>query len=219
MLIGRKLTPEEQVKKWRQSLRGEERALERQIRAIATEEAKAIKSLKAAAKKANGAGCKGLALEIVRARKQTDRLWTSKAQLSSIGNALQAQLATIKVCGSLQKSSELMHSVNAVMRVPIIASQMQELQKEMMKAGIIEEMVDDALDVALDVDPDGIEEEAQAEVDKVLFELTDGLLGEATTVDTELPKTAKEKQKATAKEVDDEDIEDMQRKLEALRTV
>jgi charged multivesicular body protein 3 len=46
---------------------------------------------------------------------------------------------------------------------------------------VIEEMIQDTLE-----DDESIEEEAQEEVDKVLFALTDGLLGEAGKVGTEL---------------------------------
>jgi hypothetical protein len=47
----------------------------------------------------------------------------------------------------------------------------------------MEEMVDDVLQM----DDEEIEEEADAEVDKVLFELTDGKLGMAGSVSSELP--------------------------------
>lgn len=48
----------------------------------------------------------------------------------------------------------------------------------------MEEMLEDTLEVDAD---DDLEEEADAEVDKVLFELTNGKLGLAGTVGTELP--------------------------------
>jgi charged multivesicular body protein 3 len=48
----------------------------------------------------------------------------------------------------------------------------------------MEEMMDDIVDVEEDEE---LEEEATAEVDKVLFELTDGKLGQAGSVGTELP--------------------------------
>jgi hypothetical protein len=51
----------------------------------------------------------------------------------------------------------------------------------------MEEMLEDTLDMD---DDDELEEEADAEVDKVLFELTDGKLGEAGKVSTELPVSA-----------------------------
>ena len=52
------------------------------------------------------------------------------------------------------------------------------------QAGILEEMMDDTLAVEEDEE---LEEEADAEVDKVLFELTNGKLGQAGSVQNELP--------------------------------
>jgi hypothetical protein len=51
----------------------------------------------------------------------------------------------------------------------------------------MEEMLEDAMDIG---DDEELEEEADAEVDKVLFELTDGKLGEAGKVSSELPVSA-----------------------------
>jgi len=48
----------------------------------------------------------------------------------------------------------------------------------------MEEMLEDTLEMDED---DELEEEADAEVDKVLFDLTNGKLGEAGSVGTELP--------------------------------
>jgi charged multivesicular body protein 3 len=49
----------------------------------------------------------------------------------------------------------------------------------------MEEMLEETLDSV--GDDEELEEEADAEVDKVLFELTDGKLGQAGKVGTELP--------------------------------
>lgn len=48
----------------------------------------------------------------------------------------------------------------------------------------MEEMLEDTLEMDEDEE---VEEEADAEVDKVLFDLTNGKLGEAGSVSTELP--------------------------------
>lgn len=48
----------------------------------------------------------------------------------------------------------------------------------------MEEMLDDALQME---DDEELEEEADAEVDKVLYDLTEGKLGQAGTVQEELP--------------------------------
>jgi charged multivesicular body protein 3 len=48
----------------------------------------------------------------------------------------------------------------------------------------MDEMMQDTLEA---MDEEDIEEEADAEVDKVLYDLTDGKLGQAGKVGTELP--------------------------------
>jgi charged multivesicular body protein 3 len=53
---------------------------------------------------------------------------------------------------------------------------------------VIEEMMNDAIDMR---DEDDIEEEAAEEVDKILYELTDGLLGEIGPVGKKLKVTSK----------------------------
>ncbi|KAI8812076.1 Snf7-domain-containing protein [Cladochytrium replicatum] len=185
MLIGKRLTPEEQVSKWRSTIRAQERQLDRQIRNLQMEEEKVKKSLKAAAKRPDArASCVLLAKELVRSRKAKDRMYTSKAQLNSMVMQLQQMMATAKVAGTLKKSTEVMKLVNNLMKLPEIGATIQEMSKEMMKAGIIDEMIQDAIEMQ---DDEEIEEEAEFEVNKVLFEVTDGMLGAAGPVGAPLP--------------------------------
>lgn len=51
----------------------------------------------------------------------------------------------------------------------------------------MEDMLEDVMDME---DDEELEEEADAEVEKVLFEITDGKLGAAGTVSDELPVSA-----------------------------
>lgn len=74
-----------------------------------------------------------------------------------------------KAVGHLQKSTEVMKLMGSVLKHSVVAKQMTELSREMMKAGVMDEMVGEALDGVLD-GPDA-EEETEAEVDKVLSEL------------------------------------------------
>ncbi|KAJ3368132.1 Charged multivesicular body protein 3 [Allomyces arbusculus] len=185
-------SPEEQVKKWRQSIRAQERQMDRQIRTIQVEETKVKRSLQLAAKKGDKTVCKTLAKEIVRTRKVIQRLHTSKAQLNSVSMQLGHQLATLKVAGSLQKSTEIMKVVNRLVKLPEISAQMQEMSREMMKAGIIEEMIDDTI---TGLDEEDLEDEAEEEVEKVLFEVTDGLLGQGGKVGAELNAPVEEEVK------------------------
>ncbi|KAH9462105.1 hypothetical protein MJO29_003216 [Puccinia striiformis f. sp. tritici] len=198
-------SPEERVRKWQAKIRTEERQMDREIRGIETAQNKVKVQLKQLAAKNDIKNCKMLAKEIVRSNKQKDRLFTSKARLNSIRMQLQHQLATLKISGTLQKSTEIMKLSNSLMKLPELNKTMSEMSKEMMKAGIMSEMVEDAIDT-LDEDEDELEEEAEAEVQNVLFDITDGKLGQMGSVGTKLPQSTQQNQLT-----EDEDLEDVER--------
>ncbi|KAH9471042.1 hypothetical protein Pst134EA_004951 [Puccinia striiformis f. sp. tritici] len=206
-------SPEERVRKWQAKIRTEERQMDREIRGIETAQNKVKIQLKQLAAKNDIKNCKMLAKEIVRSNKQKDRLFTSKARLNSIRMQLQHQLATLKISGTLQKSTEIMKLSNSLMKLPELNKTMSEMSKEMMKAGIMSEMVEDAIDT-LDEDEDELEEEAEAEVQNVLFDITDGKLGQMGLVGTKLPQSTQQNQ--LTEEEDLEDVERMQAQLNGL---
>ncbi|KAI9001026.1 vacuolar sorting protein Vps24 [Trametes punicea] len=175
---------EEKVRAWQSKLRAEQRVLDREMRQLDAATKKAQQTVKQLAKKGDVKSARIMAREVVRSHKQMDRLSVSKARLGSIGHQLQQQLAMVKVTGSLQKSTEIMKLSNALIKLPQISQAMREMSMEMTKAGIMEEMMDDTLQMAEDED---LEVEADAEVDKVLYELTEGKLGQAGTVKEDLP--------------------------------
>ncbi|KAF8138708.1 vacuolar sorting protein Vps24 [Boletus edulis] len=179
-------TPEEKVRAWQGKLRAESRQLDRETRQLDAATSKARQTVKQLVAKGDVKSARILAREVVRSNKQKDRLSVSKARLGSIGTQLTQQLAMLKVTGSLQKSTEIMKLSNSLIKLPQISRVMRDMSMEMTKAGIMEEMLEDMLEIEEDEE---IEEEADAEVDKVLFELTNGKLGQAGTVGVELPST------------------------------
>ncbi|CAO3650056.1 unnamed protein product [Cunninghamella blakesleeana] len=212
-LLGKK-TPEEMVKKWRQEIRQQQRQIQRQIQAIDIEEAKVKKSIKQVAKKGDTKVCKMLAKELVRSRRHKDRLYTSKAQMNSIIMQLEHQLATIKVAGALQKSAEVMKLVNNLVRLPEVSQAMQQMSMEMMKAGIMDEMIEDTMEM---MDDEDIEEAADEEVNNVLYQITDGLLGEAGSVGPALEKKQEIQVEEESEEEEGPELELMQKRLQALK--
>ncbi|KAI9292425.1 hypothetical protein K502DRAFT_295353 [Neoconidiobolus thromboides FSU 785] len=164
-------TPDELFRKWRSTIRTQERTIDRQIRGIESEEKKAKMAIKQVAKRKDMISCKILAKELVRTRKHKQRLHTSKAQLNSIMMQLQQQTAMAKMSGTLQKSAEVMKLVNNLVKLPEINKAMMELSKELMKTGIIGEMIEDTID---GLDEEEIDSEAEEEVNKILFEITEG---------------------------------------------
>lgn len=217
-----KPNPQQQLRDWQRRLRQECRNIERQIRDIQREEKSVQKAIREAAKRNDMGSAKSLAMELVRSRKMVNRLYENKAQLNSISMHLGESVAIARTVGHLSKSAEVMKLVNNLMKAPEVAVTMQEFSKEMTKAGVIEEFVNDSMDTALD--SEDIEEETEEEVEKVLTELA----GETAA---QLPEAArKEKmktpaQRASAQEEplaegvdDEEELEEIRARLAKVRS-
>lgn len=194
-------------------MRKEGRKLDRQIRTIKLEEAKVQRSIKEAAKKGDKDVCFILAKEIIQSRKAVNKMHAAKAQLNSVDMQMKNQLATLRLAGTLEKSTEVMKGMQNLIKIPEIQATMQEMSKEMMKAGIIEEMLEDTFEGM--EDQDELEDAAQDEVDKILFEVTSGVLGQAGPVAAGGLESSK---KGVAEADNEEDLEDMQSRLESLRS-
>jgi charged multivesicular body protein 3 len=164
------------------------------------------------------------ARELIRIRRTSARLVTSKAQLASVQMQVSEAFALRKIEGSIRASVGIMRDVNSLIRLPELAGTMQELGVELMKAGIIEEMVGDMLPETGDM-LDEEEGEAEGEVDKVLGEILRDRMEKAGPLPS-VPLPEKQPQQAPvqqqAEEEDEEDTEammdQMRNRLEALRS-
>lgn len=109
----------------------------------------------------------------------------------------------MKIAGHLQKSTQVLTMMNSLVKLPEISAVMQKLSMEMTKAGIMEEMIDDTMEMMED---DDVEEEAEEQVEKVLFEITAGILGQAGAA----PITI-------ATQESEVNVDEMQKRLASLR--
>ncbi|KAJ8269412.1 hypothetical protein COCON_G00120190 [Conger conger] len=209
--------PKDLVNEWSVKIRKEMRVIDRQIRDIQREQEKVKRSIKDAAKKGQRDVCIVLAKEMVQSKRAVNKLYTSKAHMNSVLLSMKNQLSVLRVAGSLQKSTEVMKSMQSLVKIPEIQATMRELSKEMMKAGIIEEMLEDTFEGM--EDEDEMEEAAEEEVDKILFEITAGALGKAPSKVTDaLPEVEAQGATAASEDEAEEDLEEMQSRLEALRS-
>ena len=153
------------------------------------------------------------ARELLRVRKQSARLHTSKAQLQSVQMQVNEAFSVRKIEGSLKASTGIMKDVNTLVKLPELTGTMRELSSELMKAGIIEEMVGDTLpnDELLED-----EAEAETEVDKVLGEVLQGRLGKVSAAENQLPQQPVEAEQDY--EDDQATLEQMRGRLEALKS-
>mmetsp|Transcript_3051 Transcript_3051/g.4666 ORF Transcript_3051/g.4666 Transcript_3051/m.4666 type:complete len:223 (-) Transcript_3051:610-1278(-) len=216
-LFGKKVDPKELAQTWKSELRSEDRKLQRQILAIEREEQKVKKEIKDAAKKGEKDACRILAKELVRSRKAKERIYASKAQLNSVSLHLSENLATMRVMGTMQKSSEIMQSMNDLIKMPEVAKVMSTMAREMAKAGLIEDMVEEAISFG---ESDDLDEAADEEVDKVMNELTSGILSQAGATPSTSVGARKQTAPAAEEEVpaDEKEDQDLQSRLAALRS-
>lgn len=208
--------PKEMVNEWSRKMRKEMRVIDRQIMDIKREEEKVKRSIKEAAKKGQKDVCMILAKEIIQSKRAVTKLYASKAQMNSVQLSMKNQLALVRVSGSLQKSTEVMKAMQNLIKIPEIQATMRDLSKEMMKAGIIEEMLEDTFESM--EDGEDMEEAAEEEVDKILFEITAGALGKAPNKVTDALPEPEMGATAGSDEESEEDIEEMQSRLAALRS-
>uniref|UniRef100_A0A2K5JCE5 Charged multivesicular body protein 3 n=1 Tax=Colobus angolensis palliatus TaxID=336983 RepID=A0A2K5JCE5_COLAP len=201
--------PKKPVNEWSLKIRKEIRVVDRQISDIQREEEKVKQSVKNAAKKGQKDVCVVLAKEMIRSRKAVSKLYTSKAHMNSVLMGMKNQLTVLRVAGSLQKSTEVMKAMQRLVKIPEIQATMRELSKEMMKAGIIEEMLEDTFE-SLD-DQEEMEEEVEMEMDRILFEITEGALGKA-------PPEPSGAMAASEDEKEEEALEAMPSRLATLRS-
>lgn len=153
------------------------------------------------------------ARELIRVRKQGQRLATSKAQLDSVKMQVNEAFSVRKIEGSIKASTGIMKDVNSLVRMPELTGTMRELSQELVKAGIIEEMVGDSL-------PDselleGEDEEAETEVDKVLGEVLKDRLPQQKV---EAPNVPVEAEPEEEEEDQEEMLAQMRGRLEALKS-
>lgn len=152
--------------------------------------------------------------ELVRTRKASQRLVTTKATLNSVQMQVSEAFAVRKIEGSIRASVGIMKDVNSLIRLPELSGTMRELSVELMKAGIIEEMIDETLPEDMEFE----DEEGEGEIEKVLGEVLKEKKEPAMPT-TPLP----EPEKPVAEEEEDEEdaeamMDQMRNRLDALRS-
>ncbi|KAI1174544.1 Snf7 family protein [Nemania sp. FL0916] len=220
--------PNAQMRKCNQLIRSNLRKLDRDIAAVKQVEQK-TKSLIVAADKRGARDptrraqaqreARDFARELIRTRRTAARLVTSKAQLGSVQMQVNEAFAVRRIEGSIRASVGIMRDVNSLIRLPQLAGTMRDLGVELVKAGVIEEMVGENLPV----DEEGMfedeEMEADGEVDKVLGEILKGKMD--TTGPVPSTPVAPEPTPAELEEEEEDQeamMDQMRNRLEALRS-
>ena len=120
----------------------------------------------------------------------------------------------MKSVGHLTKSTEVLSAMNSIVKNEQVRDTMREMSKEMMKSGLIEEMVSDAFDEAEGLD---VEEETDAEVNKILAELAGEQMVAMPGAETHTIAVPAAAVAAAPEPEEDVEIDALQARLDAIR--
>ena len=216
--LKKKTDPQAEMKKWKRELAKEGRQMEREIRKMEEAENKSKAECQKLAKAGRVDACKIIAKEIVRTRAARERLLVARTQISSVSMQLQTQAAMVRAAGCMKKSGEVMAVMNKLVKLPELQKTMMNMQREMERAGLVDEMIQDSMDM---MDGDDIEDDTAVEVDKVVAELT-GDLFKGKDADAPLPTSLPADAAPAAPvadaapEEDEDDLDTMKARLQAL---
>ena len=207
--------PREQKRSCDALIRKNIRELDKQVNGIKSTETKTKAMIKQCANRQDMKSAKMLAREIYKSEKHRERLILSKTQLNSIKMQVAESFALLKVQGSMKSSTVVMREVNQLVRLPELMGTMSQLSQELMKAGIIDEMVTDTLESLDETDELAMETEAQeSQVDKILDEVLHPPQRQRPQQQVVAPQPEEEPEE----EEDLEAIQDMRERLKALQT-
>ncbi|GME74525.1 unnamed protein product [Ambrosiozyma monospora] len=222
-MFGKRLTPQEQMRKNQRQLERTQRELDREKAKLQQQEKKLISEIKKSAKANQLKTVKIQARDLIRTRKQVEKFDKMKTQLQAISLRLQTMRSSSQMTNSMKDATRLLGGLNKNMNLANLTKISMEFQKSMdmmdQKQEMVDDVMDDMMDDEIDVDD---EEEIDEVVNKVLDEIGVDLnskLGEsnipdALGVETEQASKAKQPQMIGAEGGLDDDL---QARLDSLK--
>lgn len=151
------------------------------------------------------------AKELISIKKQKTRLVNSKAHLLSINMQINESFTMLKLQGKISSTTGIMKEVNSLIRLPELTGTMNQLQQELMKSGIINEMIEDTVEgYSEDFEE---EDEIEDEINKIITDVTNVKLEEIGDV----PQEAIEEEQTEEVEENNETLNAMKERLKALQ--
>nr|CAH7745411.1 unnamed protein product [Callosobruchus chinensis] len=168
-LFGKKLTPEELLRKNQRALNKAMRDLDREKQKMEQQEKKIIIDIKKLAKEGQMDAVKIMARDLVRTRRYVKKFMLMRANIQAVSLKIQTLRSQNAMAQAMKGVTRAMASMNRQLNLPQIQRILQEFEKQSEIMDMKEEVMNDAIDDAMEGDED--EEESDAIVNQVLDEL------------------------------------------------
>ncbi|KAH0811820.1 hypothetical protein GEV33_010974 [Tenebrio molitor] len=168
-LFGKRLSPEELLRKNQRALNKAMRDLDREKMKMEQQEKKVINDIKKLAKEGQMDAVKIMARDLVRTRRYVKKFMLMKANIQAVSLKIQTLRSQNAMAQAMKGVTKAMQSMNRQLNLPQIQRILQEFEKQSEIMDMKEEVMNDAIDDAMEDDAD--EEESDAVVNQVLDEL------------------------------------------------
>lgn len=169
--FGKKLTPQERLRKNQRALEKTQRELGRETTKLQAQEKKLISEIKKSAKQGQIASAKIQAKDLVRTKNYIVKFNLMKAQLQAILLRIQSVRSNAQMATSMRDATRLLLGMNRLMNLPQLSRIAQEFARENDMMDQKQEFMDEAIDDAMAMDEDELGEDEQ--VDEILTKVLD----------------------------------------------
>lgn len=170
--FGKKLTPQERLRKNQRALEKTQRELARETAKLQNQEKKLVADIKKSAKQGQIASAKLQAKDLIRTKNYIVKFNSMKAQLQAILLRIQSVRSNQQMATSMRDATRLLSGMNKSMNLPQLSRIAQEFAKENDMMDQKQEFMDDAIDDAMAEDDElGEDEQADEILSKVLDEI------------------------------------------------
>lgn len=214
--FGKKLTPQERLRKNQRALEKTQRELTRETVKLQQQEKKLMLDIKKLAKLGQIASAKIQAKDLIRTKNYITKFNSMKAQLQAILLRIQSVRSNQQMATSMRDATRLLLGMNRQMNLPQLSRIAQEFAKENDMMDQKQEFMDDAIDDAMEMDEDGLGEDEQA--DEILTKVLDEIGVDLNTSLKDTPNMIAEEQgpQRVAQAVGN-DEDDLQARLDSLK--
>lgn len=168
-LFGKKMTPDEMLRKNQRALNKAMRDLDREKMKMEQQEKKVINDIKKLAKEGQMDAVKIMAKDLVRTRRYVKKFMLMKANIQAVSLKIQTLKSQNTMAQAMKGVTKAMQNMNRQMNMPQIQKILMDFEKQSEIMDMKEEMINDVMDDAME--DEGDEEETDAVVSQVLDEL------------------------------------------------
>ena len=149
----------EEIKEFQKDLKGELRTSVREIDRQIFAADRLIKDSKRDLEKKIKEGAdrnilRAYAKNLASAQKTKDKHMVQKTKLQSVEYSINQLMMNIKMKNVMGSATDIMKEVNSLAKIPEISQNIANMQMQMEKHGLINEMIEDAMDEGTDMDVD-----------------------------------------------------------------